>query len=97
MEAMGLFAMSKFASAGFKTALFEGSIKLGGQCNLYLSKEIHNYSYPKRKRYIEETQEIEFEMRWTKEMYDKIDIYRKSDFREDNYPIHYTFDYYTKE
>ena len=40
--AMGLFAMSKFASAGFKTALFEGSIKLGGQCNLYLSKEIHN-------------------------------------------------------
>ena len=40
--AMGLFAMSKFTSAGFKTALFEGSIKLGGQCNLYLSKEIHN-------------------------------------------------------
>ena len=40
--AIGLFAMSKFASAGFKTALFEGSIKLGGQCNLYLSKEIHN-------------------------------------------------------
>ena len=40
--AMGLFAMSKFASAGFKTALFEGSIKLGGQGNLYLGKEIHN-------------------------------------------------------
>ena len=40
--AIGLFAMSKFVSAGFKTALFEGSIKLGGQCNLYLSKEIHN-------------------------------------------------------
>ena len=40
--AMGLFAMSKFASAEFKTALFEGSIKLGGQGNLYLGKEIHN-------------------------------------------------------
>ena len=40
--AVGLFAMSKFVSAGFNTILFEGSIKLGGQCNLYLSKEIHN-------------------------------------------------------
>ena len=40
--AIGLFAMSKFTSAGFKTALFEGSIKLGGQGNLYLGKEIHN-------------------------------------------------------
>ena len=62
-----------------------------------LSKEIHNYSYPKRKRYIEETQEIEFEMRWTKEMYDKVDIYRKSEFREENYKTHQTFDYYTKD
>lgn len=62
-----------------------------------LSKEIHNYSYPKRKRYIEETQEIEFEMRWTKEMYDKLDIYRKSEFREENYKTHQTFDYYTKD
>lgn len=40
--AIGLFAMSKFLSAGFGVALFEGSIKLGGQCNLYLDKEIHN-------------------------------------------------------
>ena len=61
------------------------------------NKAIHNYSFPKRTRYIEETQEIEFEMRWTKEMYDKIDIYRKSEFREENYKTHQTFDYYTKE
>ena len=62
-----------------------------------LSKEIHNYSYPKRTQYIKETQEIEFEMSWTKEMYDKLDIYRKSEFREENYKTHQTFDYYTKE
>lgn len=62
-----------------------------------LSKEIHNYSYPKRTRYIKETREIEFEMSWTKEMYDKLDIYRKSEFREENYKTHQTFDYYTKE
>ena len=62
-----------------------------------LSKEIHNYSNPKRTRYIKETQEIEFEMSWTKEMYDKLDIYRKSEFREENYKTHQTFDYYTKD
>ena len=62
-----------------------------------LNKEIHNYTYPELKRYIEETQEFELEMRWTKEMYDKLDIYRKSEFKEENGPIHHTFDYYTKD
>ena len=61
------------------------------------SKEIHDYTTPELKRYMEETQEFEFEMRWTKAMYDKIDIYRKGEFREENLPIHYTFDYYTKD
>ncbi len=61
------------------------------------NKAIHNYSFPKRKRYIEETQEIEFEMRWTKEMYDKLDIYRKSEFKDDNYKGQQTFEYYTKD
>ena len=61
------------------------------------SKEIHDYTGPELKRYIEETQEFEYEMRWTKAMYDKIDIYRKGEFREENLPIHHTFDYYTKD
>ena len=34
-------------------------------------------------------------MRWTKEMYDKLDIYRKGEFREDNY--YKTVEYYTKD
>ena len=68
-----------------------------GDTKRTLSKEIHNYTTPKLKRYIEETQEIEFEMSWTKEMYDKLDIYRKSEFREENYKTHQTFDYYTKD
>lgn len=61
------------------------------------NKAIHNYSFPKRTRYIEETQEIEFEMRWTKEMYDKLDIYRKSEFSDDNYKGQQIFEYYTKD
>lgn len=61
------------------------------------SKKIHDYTTPELKRYIEETQEFEFEMHWTKAMYDKIDIYRKGEFKEENLPIHHTFDYYTKE
>ena len=62
-----------------------------------LSKAIHDYTGPELKRYIEETQEFEYEMRWTKAMYDKIDIYRKGEFREENLPIHHTFEYYTKD
>ena len=68
-----------------------------GDTKLTVSKEIHDYTTPKLKRYIEETQEFEFEMSWTKEMYDKLDIYRKSEFREENYKTHQTFDYYTKD
>ncbi|MBR4790555.1 MAG: hypothetical protein IK024_06655 [Treponema sp.] len=68
-----------------------------GDTKRTVSKEIHNYTTPKLKRYIEETQEFEYEMRWTKAMYDKIDIYRKGEFREENLPIHHTFDYYTKD
>lgn len=62
-----------------------------------LTKDIHNYSISRPKRYIEETHEYEFEMRWTKEMYDKIDIYRKSEFKDDNYEAQQTFEYYTKD
>ena len=61
------------------------------------SKSIHHYTDPKLTRYIEENQEYEFKMRWTKEMYDKLDIYRKSDFKEDNGPVLQTFKYYTKD
>ncbi len=61
-------------------------------------REIHNYSISisRSMGYIEETREYEFEMRWTKEMYDKIDIYRKSEFEDDNYKAQQTFEYYTK-
>ena len=62
-----------------------------------LNKDIHNYTDPVLKRYIEETQEFEYEMRWTKDMYDKLDIYRKSEFEEDNGPVLQTFKYYTKD
>ncbi|MCR5318673.1 MAG: hypothetical protein K6E22_10640 [Treponema sp.] len=68
-----------------------------GDTKITLGKEIHYYSISKAKRYIEETQEFEFEMRWTKEMYDKLDIYRKSEFEDDNYEASQTFDYYTKK
>ena len=68
-----------------------------GDTKSTLGKEIHNYTDPVLKRYIEETQEYEYEMRWTKEMYDKLDIYRKSEFEEENGPVLQTFIYYTKD
>ena len=39
---VGLFATSKFQTAGFHTILLEASDKIGGQLNLYLEKEVHN-------------------------------------------------------
>ena len=62
-----------------------------------VSKAIHNYTDPKLTRYIEETQEYEFKMRWTKEMYDKVDIYRKSEFRAESPALHDIIEYYTKD
>ena len=61
------------------------------------SKSIHHYTDPKLTRYIEETQEFEFEMRWTKEMYDKVDIYRKSEFSSESPALHDTIEYFTKD
>ena len=68
-----------------------------GDTKTTLGKAIHNYSDPELKRYIEETQEYEFKMRWTKEMYDKVDIYRKSEFRSESPALHDTIEYYTKD
>ena len=62
-----------------------------------VSKAIHNYTDPKLTRYIEETQEYEFTMRWTKEMYDKLDIYRKSEFKSESPALHDTIEYFTKD
>ena len=39
---IGLFAFSKFKQANFDVLLIESSNTLGGQCNLYLEKTIHN-------------------------------------------------------
>ncbi len=62
-----------------------------------IGKAIHNYTHPELTRYIEETQEYEFKMRWTKEMYDKIDIYRKSEFSSESQALHDIIEYYTKD
>ena len=68
-----------------------------GDTKITLGKEIHNYAISRPKRYIEETQEYEFKMRWTKEMYDKIDIYRKSEFSSESQALHDIIEYYTKK
>ena len=62
-----------------------------------IGKAIHNYTSPELTRYIEETQEYEFKMRWTKEMYDKLDIYRKSEFSSESPALHDTIEYFTKD
>ncbi|MBP5438418.1 MAG: hypothetical protein J6Y30_10610 [Treponema sp.] len=57
-------------------------------------KILNNFAISQPRRYIEESQEAELEIRGTKELYDKIDIYRKGEFIEDNY--YKTVEYYTK-
>ncbi|MBQ1590594.1 MAG: hypothetical protein II077_00940, partial [Treponema sp.] len=71
---------------------------LYGETQRFLWKKekiLNNFAISRPKRYIEETQEAELEIHGTKELYDKIDIYRKGEFSEDNY--YKTVDYYTKD
>ncbi|MBO4385489.1 MAG: hypothetical protein J5817_00555 [Treponema sp.] len=57
-------------------------------------KILNDFAISRPKRYIEETQEAVFEISGRKDFYEKIDKYRKSGFREDNY--YKSVEYYTK-
>ena len=59
-------------------------------------KLLDNFSLSSfNQKYIEETKEAEITLRCSKELYDKINVYRKGNFIEDNY--YKTVEYYTKK
>lgn len=98
---MGEFKIYVPASKSEKVNEVEVEKKLTllyGETQRFLWKKekiLNNFAISRPKRYIEETQEAELEIHGTKELYDKIDIYRKGEFREDNY--YKTVEYYTKD
>lgn len=59
-------------------------------------KILNNFSLSSfNQQFIEETNEAEITLRCSKELYDKINVYRKGDFIEDNY--YKMVEYYTKK
>lgn len=90
------------ASKGEKVNTVEVEKKLTslyGETQRFLWKNekiLNNFSLSSfNQQFIEETNEAEITLRCSKELYDKINVYRKGDFIEDNY--YKMVEYYTKK